>query len=51
MDSFYFQGWYSDAFRGIDIIGYQLYQEIIKTRGFLKDKPYKKVAVMIIMFW
>lgn len=43
MDSFYFQGWYSDAFRGIDIIGYQLYQEIIKTRGFLKDKPYKKV--------
>ena len=44
MDSFYFQGWYSDAFRGIDIIGYQLYQEIIKTRGFLKDKPYKKVV-------
>ena len=43
MDSFYFQGWYSDAFRGIDIIGYQLYQEIIKTRGFLKDKPYKKL--------
>ena len=43
MDSFYFQGWYSDAFRGIDIIGYQLYQEIIKTRGFLKDKPYKKM--------
>ena len=44
MDSFYFQGWYSDAFRGIDIIGYQLYQEIIKTRGFFKDKPYKKVV-------
>lgn len=41
MDSYYFQGWYSDAFRGIDIIEYKLYQQIISTRGFLKDKPYK----------
>ena len=41
MDSFYFQGWYSDAFRGIDIIEYKLYQQMISTRGFLKDKPYK----------
>ena len=41
MDSYYFQGWYSDAFRGIDIIEYKLYQQIISTRGYLKDKPYK----------
>lgn len=41
MDSFYFQGWYTDSFRGIDIIGYKLYQEIVSTRGFLRDKPYK----------
>lgn len=41
MDSYYFQGWYSDAFRGIDIIEYKLYQQIISTRGCLKDKPYK----------
>lgn len=41
MDSFYFQGWYTDSFRGIDIVGYKLYQQITATRGFLKDKPYK----------
>lgn len=41
MDSYYFQGWYSDAFRGIDIIAYKLYQQIIESRGYLKDKPYK----------
>ena len=43
MDSYYFQGWYSDAFRGIDIIGYKLYQQFIDTYGFTKDKPYKVV--------
>jgi hypothetical protein len=43
MDSYYFQGWYSDAFRGIDIIGYKLYQQFINTYGFTKDKPYKVV--------
>lgn len=41
MDSYYFQGWYSDAFRGIDIIAYKLYQQIVESRGYLKDKPYK----------
>lgn len=41
MDSYYFQGWYTDSFRGIDVIGYQLWQQIINTRGVLKDKPYK----------
>lgn len=43
MDSYYLQGWYSDAFRGIDIIGYKLYQQFINTYGFTKDKPYKVV--------
>ena len=41
MDSYYFQGWYTDSFRGIDVIGYQLWQEMIATRGVLKDRPYK----------
>lgn len=40
-DSYYFQGWYTDSFRGIDIIAYKLYQKIIGTRGCMKDKPYK----------
>lgn len=41
MDSYYFQGWYSDAFRGIDIIAYKLYQQIVESRGYLNDRPYK----------
>lgn len=40
-DSYYFQGWYTDSFRGIDIIAYKLYQKIIGTHGCMKDKPYK----------
>lgn len=43
LDSFYFQGWYTDAFRGIDIVAYKLYQQIVSTRGYEKDKPYKYV--------
>lgn len=41
MDSYYFQGWYTDSFRGIDIIAYKLYQQIVETRGFMNDKPFK----------
>lgn len=41
MDSYYFQGWYTDSFRGIDIIAYKLYQQITETRGYMKDKPFK----------
>lgn len=40
-DSYYFQGWYTDSFRGIDIIAYKLYQQIVGTHGCMKDKPYK----------
>lgn len=43
LDSFYFQGWYTDAFRGIDIVAYKLYQQMVSTRGYEKDKPYKYV--------
>ena len=43
LDSYYFQGWYTDAFRGIDIVAYKLYQQMVSTRGYEKDKPYKYV--------
>lgn len=44
LDSYYFQGWYTDSFRGIDIVAYKLYQQMIGTRGYLKDKPFKYVT-------
>lgn len=39
-DSFHLKKFYIDAFRGQCIVGYWLYEEVIKTRPFGKRRPY-----------
>lgn len=44
-DSFHLKAYYTDFFRGIGVVSYQLNNEIVKSRGFLKDRPWKKELI------
>lgn len=44
-DSFHCKAYYTDFFRGVGVVTYQLFEQIVKTRGNMKDKPWKKALI------
>lgn len=40
-DSFHFKAYYTDFFKCTGIIAYKLAEQVYKTRGILKDRPWK----------
>lgn len=41
-DSFHLKAYYTDAFRGVGACSYALYEEMVRTRSLLDDRPYKE---------
>ena len=41
-DSFHMKAYYTDFFRGVGAVSYKLYDQIVRTRGNRKDRPWKK---------
>lgn len=41
-DSFHLKANYTDFFRGVGCVSYGLYEDIVKTRGNMYDRPWKK---------
>ena len=44
-DSFHFKAYYTDFFKGINVIAYKMMANIWKSRGIYKDKPYKRILL------
>lgn len=44
-DSFHLKANYTDFFRGIGCVSYGLYEDIVKTRGNMYDRPWKKALL------
>lgn len=44
-DSFHMKAYYTDFFRGVGAVSYKLYDEIVKTRGNMYDRPWKKALL------
>lgn len=44
-DSFHLKAYYTDFFRGIGAVCYKLYDEIVRQRGVLKDRPWKRAMI------
>lgn len=44
-DSFHMKAYYTDFFRGVGVVSYKLWDEIMKTRGDMYDRPWKKSLV------
>lgn len=44
-DSFHMKANYIDFFRGIGCVSYGLYEDIVKTRGNMYDRPWKKALL------
>lgn len=44
-DSFHVKAYYTDFFRGVCPISYKFYDKIVKTRGTMKDRPWKKALL------
>ena len=44
-DSFHLKANYIDFFRGIGCVSYGLYEDIVKTRGNMYDRPWKKALL------
>ena len=40
-DSFHCKAYYTDYFRGVAVVSYQLMNEVVRTRGADKDRPWK----------
>lgn len=41
-DSFHMKAYYTDFFRGVGAVSYKLYDQIVRTRGNMYDRPWKK---------
>ena len=41
-DGFHLKAYYTDFFKGIGVVSYKIYEEILKSRGIFKDRPWKK---------
>lgn len=41
-DSFHMKAYYTDFFRGVCAVSYKLYDQIVRTRGNMYDRPWKK---------
>lgn len=44
-DSFHLKANYTDFFRGVGCVSYGLYEDIVKTRGNMYDRPWKKALL------
>ena len=44
-DSFHMKAYYTDFFRGVGAVAYKLYDQIVRTRGNMYDRPWKKALV------
>lgn len=44
-DSFHLKAYYTDFFRGVSVISYKLYDQMVKTRGIKADRPWKKALI------
>lgn len=44
-DSFHMKAYYTDFFRGVGVVCYKLYEEIVRTRGNMYDRPWKKALI------
>mgnify|MGYP004524700795 CR=1 FL=1 len=44
-DSFHMKANYIDFFRGVGCVSYGLYEDIVKTRGNMYDRPWKKALL------
>ena len=44
-DSFHLKANYTDFFRGVGCVAYKLYEDIVKTRGNMNDRPWKKALL------
>lgn len=44
-DSFHMKAYYTDFFRGVSAVSYKLYDQIVRTRGNMYDRPWKKALI------
>lgn len=44
-DSFHMKAYYTDFFRGVGAVSYKLYDQIVRTRGNMYDRPWKKALI------
>ena len=44
-DSFHMKAYYGDFFRGVGAVSYKLYDQIVRTRGNMYDRPWKKALL------
>ena len=44
-DSFHMKAYYTDFFRGVGAVSYKLYDQIVRTRGNIYDRPWKKAMI------
>ena len=44
-DSFHLKAYYTDFFRGVSVVSYKFYEQVVKTRGNMYDKPWKKALI------
>lgn len=44
-DSYHMKAYYTDFFRGVGSCAYELYEQIVKTRGNKDDRPWKKMLI------
>ena len=42
-DGFHLKAYYTEFFRGIAVVSYKFWDDILKSRGIYKDRPYKKI--------
>ena len=47
-DGFHLKAYYTDFFRGIAVTSYKFYDDIVRSRGFTKDRPWKKALIAAI---
>ena len=44
-DSFHIKAYYTEFFRGVNAVAYKLYDKIVRTRGNMYDRPWKKALL------
>jgi len=44
-DSFHMKAYYTDFFRGVGAVSYKFYDQIVRTRGNMYDRPWKKALI------
>lgn len=46
-DSFHIKAYYNDPFRGMGVVSYKLYDEVLKSRGLLNDYVWKRAQLSL----